>query len=117
MTDEFFFSVDRLVEFGLSLTIAQQMIKSMNDSMSNMHIPGSMNSIKSEQSAFYYAIIDGNQTGPFSSVELFRLINQKKIVKETYLWKPGLSNWEIAQNLPEVLKLVAMTPPEFEGDI
>ena len=39
MTEDSFFSIDRLVEFGMGLTMAQQMIKMMNESMQNMYIP------------------------------------------------------------------------------
>ena len=38
-------------------------------------------------------------------------INQKKITKQSYLWKPGMSGWQTAENIPEVLKLVALCPP------
>ena len=43
--------------------------------------------------------------------ELSRLIAEKKIVKETYIWKPGMSQWKLAENINEVLRLVAITPP------
>jgi hypothetical protein len=56
-------------------------------------------------------MIEGNQAGPFSEQELSRLIAEKKVVKETYIWKPGLPKWEIAEKLPEILKLVALAPP------
>jgi hypothetical protein len=58
-------------------------------------------------------MIEDNQAGPFSEHELSRLITEKKIVKETYIWKPGLPSWEIAEKLPEILKLVALVPPPF----
>lgn len=114
MNDDSFFSINRLVEFGMGLAVAQQMVKTMNDAMTNMHIPGSMNPMQPVQQQFYYAIIEGKQTGPFSEQELSRLISEKKICKETYIWKPGLPQWEIAERLPEILKLVALTPPPFQ---
>lgn len=43
--------------------------------------------------------------------ELSRLIAEKKIVKETYIWKPGMSQWKLAENITELLRLVAITPP------
>jgi len=114
MDNSSFYSIDRLVEFGMGLTIAQQMVKTMNNAMSNMHISGPMNPMQQAPQQFYYAMIEGNQAGPFSEQELSRLIVEKKIVKETYIWKPGLSKWEIAEKLPEVLKLVALSPPSFQ---
>jgi len=108
-----FFSIDRLVEFGMGMAIAQQMVKTMNESFTNMSIPGASNPVEKPEQPFFYAIIDNQQTGPFSEQELARLISEKKISKETYIWTPGLPDWKIAQQIPEVLKLVALSPPPF----
>jgi hypothetical protein len=117
MNEDSFFSIDRLVEFGMSMAVAQQMIQTMNNAMSNMNVPGAMNTMQTPTQQFYYAMINGSQAGPFSDQELSRLITDKKISKETYMWKPGLSKWEIAEKLPEVLKLVALSPPPFNQNI
>lgn len=109
-----FYSIDRLVEFGMSLAIARQMVKTMNNVIENMHVPGAMNPIQLPHQQLYYAIIDDTQSGPFSEQELSRLICEKKVVNETYIWKPGLPKWEIAERLPDVLKLVALSPPPFQ---
>ena len=114
MNDDNFFSTNSLVEFGMSIAIAQQMVKTMNSAMTTMHVPGSINPMQTAVPQFYYAMIEGNQAGPFSEQELSRLIGEKKIVKETYIWKPGLPKWEIAEKLPEILKLVALAPPPFK---
>lgn len=117
MDDSNFFSINRLVEFGMGLAVAQQMVKSMNTSLENMHVPGAMNPMQNQKQSFFYAVIDGNQMGPFTEQELSRLIAEKKIVKETYVWMPGMPNWEIAEKIPEVLKLVALTPPPMPPKI
>ena len=114
MNNDSFFSIDRLVEFGMGMAVAQQMVKTMNETMQSMHIPGTMNPMQPQQQQFYYVMINEKQAGPFSERELSRLIAEKKVVKESYIWKPGMPNWEIAERLPEVLKLVALTPPEFK---
>ena len=114
MNDDNFFSINRLVEFGMSIAVAQQMVQTMNHAITNMHVPGAMNPMQQASPQFYYAMIEGNQAGPVSEQDLSRLIAEKKVVKETYIWKPGLPNWEIAEKLPEVLKLVALAPPPFQ---
>jgi hypothetical protein len=119
MNDNGFYSVDRLLEFGMSMAIARQMIKSMNDMMANMHIPGSMNRSMPPghiNPNVFYAIIDGKQEGPFSETEFSRLVASKKIVKETYIWKPGMIDWQLAEKIPSVLQIVAITPPQFNGE-
>jgi hypothetical protein len=42
MSENSFYSMDRLFEFGMSMAIAQQMVNSINDMMAKMYIPGSM---------------------------------------------------------------------------
>ena len=117
MSENNFYSMERLIEFGMGIAVAQQMIKTMNDAMQNMHIPGTMNPMQATPQTFYYAMLDGKQAGPFSEQELSRLISEKKIVKETYIWKPSMPDWELAEKLPEILKLVALAPPPFEQNI
>lgn len=114
MDDNSFFSMDRLVEFGMGMAVAQQMVKTMNHSMTNMHVPGAMNTMEKPQQQFFYAMIESKQAGPFSEQELARLIAEKKVVKETYIWMPSLANWKMAEQIPEVLKLVALAPPPFQ---
>ena len=114
MNDDSFFSINRLVEFGMGMAVAQQMVKTMNDAMNTMHVPGAMNTMQSPVQQFYYAMIEGKQAGPFSEQEMSKLISEKKIVMETYIWKPGLIKWELAENLPDILKLVALSPPPFQ---
>ena len=113
MDDSSFFSMDRLVEFGMGMTVAQQMVTTMNQSMNNMHVPGAMNPMEKPRQQFFYAMIEGKQAGPFSEKELARLISEKKVVKETYVWMPSLPSWKMAEQVPEVLKLVALAPPPF----
>ncbi|MDR3356989.1 MAG: DUF4339 domain-containing protein [Spirochaetaceae bacterium] len=109
-----FYSIDRLVEFGMGMAIAQQMVQSMNQSMQSMRIPGAGNPMPAP-ARVYYAVLEGKQAGPFSETELVRLINDKKLSKETYIWYPGLPGWKTAENIPEILRLVVLTPPAIGG--
>ncbi len=111
MNENSFFSIDRLVEFGMGMAMAQQMVQTMNYAMQNMQVPGAMNPIQPQQ--FYYVMIDGQQVGPISEKELSNLIANKKVTKDSYVWKPGLTSWQPAEQIPEVLKLVALMPPPF----
>jgi len=106
-----FYSIDKLVEFGMSVAIANQMASSMNQSLIQMQVPGAGKVMPTNAESIYFAVIDGKQSGPYSLTELSRLITEKKIVKETYIWKPGMIHWELAENVSEVLHLVAITPP------
>ena len=108
-----FYSIDRLIEFGMGMAVAQQMVKSMNEAITNMRIPGAGNPMPPpvQNTRVYYIVLEGKQAGPFSETEVVRLINDKNISKETYVWHPGLPAWKTAENIPEILRLVALSPP------
>ena len=111
MNDQNFFSIDRLVEFGMSAAIAQQMVKSMNQSIQNMYVPGSIQSMPQPAPAIYYVAIDGKQTGPLNEAELTRLIMEKQVNKDTLAWMPGMAAWQPIEKIPAILKVIALTPP------
>jgi hypothetical protein len=117
MNESNFYSMDRLIEFGMGMAVAQQMVKSMNETMTTMRVPGAGNPMPQTAAVqrVYYAVFDGKQAGPFSEAEIVRLIADKKLSKETYVWYPGLAAWKAAENVPEILRLVALTPPTFVG--
>jgi hypothetical protein len=95
------------------------MVQTMNETMLNMRVPGAGNAMNARNlppiNQVFFAMLDGKQAGPFSEAELTRLIIDKKVVKETYVWMPGMKDWQIAENVPPVLRLVALRPPEFKS--
>ncbi|GAB1368103.1 hypothetical protein MASR1M42_06510 [Azonexus hydrophilus] len=123
MNDDNFFSIERLVEFGLGMGIAQQMVNSMNQAMKNVHIPGPMNGLAAMPGEVnslpvsYFVVLDGKQAGPFAAEELSRLIVQGRIDKMTYVWRAGMAGWAHCQDVPEVLKLVALCPPPLPPEV
>lgn len=113
MNDQSFFSIDRLVEFGMSAAIAQQMVNSMNQTMQQMYVPGSIQSMPqptAPQPVFYVGI-DGQQVGPLNEQELARLVTEKRINKDTLGWMPGMPAWKPVAEIPAILKVIALTPP------
>lgn len=111
MDNNDFFSLDRLLEFGLGMGMAQQMINMMNQSMKSMYIPGSIQSMPQPITSMYYVAIDGQQIGPLNESELMELIRDKKVSKDTLAWMPGMATWLPIEKVPAILKLVALTPP------
>lgn len=111
-----FYSLDKLLEFGLPANAANNMIDSMNQVFDAMKIPGVDNvateSISTWAEDLYYAVLDGEKSGPYTLVEVARLIVDKKITKNSYLWKPGMNKWAYADTFPEVVRLIAIDPPD-----
>ena len=82
MDDSHFFSIDRLIEFGMGMAIAQQMVGSMNNAFQNMATPGvdtMHQGTAGINDQFYYAMIKDKQVGPLSLKDLLLSEeNQKK---------------------------------------
>lgn len=118
MNNDNFFSIERLVEFGLGVGIAQQMVQSMNHALQNTYIPGSMNPVQGplRNPSMFFVILDGKQAGPFTEADMTRLIAEGTVTRETYVWKAGMANWAFCENVPEVLRLVALCPPPFKPE-
>ncbi len=109
-----FFSINRLVDFGVSMAVAQQLVESMNYAMKNSVGPGQKNSSVGLDESNYYLSLDGKASGPYNHIEVSKLILDGKLTRKSYLWKPGMANWDLAENIPQILKLVALTPPPFQ---
>ncbi len=76
-----------------------------------MDIPGSIQQMQRPMSSIYYVALDGKQVGPFNDNEMAALIAQKKVNKDTLAWMPGMLGWKPIEQIPAILKLVALTPP------
>ncbi|MCH5176602.1 MAG: DUF4339 domain-containing protein [Prevotellaceae bacterium] len=117
MNDQSFFSADRLIEFGMGMAMAQQMVDMMNRTMQQMHVPGSIHSMPHpiQQPQTYYVVIDGQQVGPLNDSEIAQLAQQKRIHKDTQAWVPGMPTWKSIQEVPAILKIIALTPPPLNS--
>ncbi|MDO4956337.1 MAG: DUF4339 domain-containing protein [Bacteroidales bacterium] len=112
MDNQNFYSIDRLVEFGMGMAMAQQMVKMMNETMQTMYVPGSPQTIPAPQPlSNIHVAIDGKDVGPLTEQEFASLVTQKKISKESLVWTPGMLSWKPLQEVPSILKIVALAPP------
>lgn len=117
MNDDNFFSIERLVEFGLGVGIAQQMVGSMNQALHSTRMPGTSGGVGFPGlPASYFFILEGKQAGPFSPDQIPVLIASGQVTRSTYAWRPGLVQWEKVENLPDVLRIVALVPPPFKPE-
>ncbi len=103
MNDNSFSSLDRLMEFGMGIAVARQMIDTMNHTINNMQVPGAGAPI-APASQQYYALIDNQQCGPLTEEEVEKLVNVARINSNTLMWKTGTTAWVHANALPEVYK-------------
>jgi membrane protease subunit (stomatin/prohibitin family) len=59
----------------------------------------------------YHVIINNSQSGPFNITQISQLIQSKQINADSYVWKPGISNWEPLKNFPDLFSIMSNIPP------
>ena len=113
-----FSSLDKLVEFGLGMGVATQMMNTMNHAIANTAMPGvglnpgitnpaALNEQAPVQTE-YYVVVEGRQTGPFSDSEMNILISKGILTPDTLCWRPGLTAWKFAKDIPDVNKIFVL---------
>jgi hypothetical protein len=110
MSDDSFSSLDKLMEFGLGMGIAQQMVNTMNQTMANMQVPGvntAVNPMVNDGSG-YFVLIDNVQAGPFNEAELVQFVKNGKLTGDTLVWRRGMSGWSFAKNCCDINKLLVL---------
>lgn len=110
MNDNNFSSLDRLMEFGLGMGMAQQMVNVMNQTMQTMQIPETAKPAQPKPTEWYIALNE-KASGPFTENEMKGLLLDKKITKETLVWCAGMPEWQKAEITPNILKLIMQLPP------
>ncbi|MEE3411258.1 MAG: DUF4339 domain-containing protein [Treponema sp.] len=151
-----FFSMDRLVEFGMGMALSQQIVQNMNNMMASMRQPPlaqglcqpfgmqaapgagangqpmfqtyagqgtppaqSASAAQANAGAqpllpevFYISRESGKSEGPYSGTEIARLVVEKKVTAQTWVWKTGMAEWKAAADFPDLLAIIALVPPE-----
>ena len=59
----------------------------------------------------YFVLINNQQQGPHDLRHMLLLVNQGALKKETFVWKQGMPNWEIAENQKDLQSLFNQVPP------
>ena len=110
MNENNFTTLDRLMEFGLGMGMAQQMVNMMNQTMQTMQVPETAKPVQPKAVEWYIAAND-KASGPFTESEMKNLLLEKKVTMETLVWCAGMSEWQKAESTPSILKLILQLPP------
>ena len=112
MNDNNFSTLDRLMEFGLGMGMAQQMVNMMNQTMQSMRIPNSSQPVPQKETEWFVAS-QNKATGPYSESEIKSLVLEKRVTKDTLVWCVGMSEWQQVENTPQILRLIVQLPPSL----
>lgn len=108
---------DKIVEFGMGMTMARQFPQMMDMAMPRPNQSGTVPpEIKSDVSNVYIAN-NGQQAGPFSEVEIKQLIGNGIIVQDTLIWMPGMAQWAPANQVPTINKLFLLSSKLTEPSV
>ena len=61
--------------------------------------------------AVFYVAVNGQPAGPFDINTLTQMANNNTLVRDSLVWRNGMSNWERAENVSELRNLFTVTPP------
>ena len=87
------------------------MMNNMGQQMQNaMNTPPPMPQVA------YMVAVNGQQSGPFNMQQLQQMVQMGQFTPQTYVWKQGMPQWDLAGNVQELASLfVAQTPPPVPG--
>jgi membrane protease subunit (stomatin/prohibitin family) len=61
--------------------------------------------------AQFYAVVNGQQAGPYNTTVLQQMVQQQTLKKETLVWKQGMAAWTKAGDVPELSGLFVPAGP------
>lgn len=59
----------------------------------------------------YFVNINGQNMGPCNAQQLQQMVQSGQLTKDTYVWKNGMANWELAGNVAELAGFFGSVPP------
>jgi membrane protease subunit (stomatin/prohibitin family) len=66
------------------------------------------------ESTFFVAV-GGQQTGPFTLAQFKQMALERKVDRDSLVWKEGMAAWATAATLPDVAALFSGVPPKLPG--
>lgn len=102
-----FFSIDNLVELGLGIAVAKNLVNGFNQNLNSATKP------------IDYAVrnahvsIDHKDVGPLNETEIRQLFCERRLFADTLAWMPGMTEWKTIEQIPAILKIIALTPPQL----
>lgn len=86
--------------------------------MNNMgqQMQSAMNTPPPMPQVVYMVAVNGQQSGPYNMQQLQQMVQMGQINQQTYVWKQGMAQWELAGNIQELASLFAApVPPPMPG--
>jgi membrane protease subunit (stomatin/prohibitin family) len=59
----------------------------------------------------FHVVINNAQAGPFDLNQIQQLLTSGQITSESFVWKPGMANWQPLKTQPELAQIISNIPP------
>ncbi len=82
----------------------QQAMQQPQQQMAPPPMPGAVN-------VTYMVSVNGQQFGPYNMQQLQQMVQNGQLTAQTYVWKQGMANWDLAGNVQELATLFGAVPP------
>ena len=93
--------------------MGQQMAGMMNNMGQTMN--QAMNTPPPMPQVQYTLNVNGQNMGPFNMQQMQQMVQNGQMNAQTYVWKQGMANWELAGNVQELAMLFGAVPPPPPG--
>lgn len=103
---------DMMASMAVGGAVGQNIAGSVNSMMSGINQPIQSNVTPPPiTNSTYYVAINGQATGPFNVATLKQMLNQGQFSSESLVWKEGMTNWMMANQVDELKSLFVSIPP------
>lgn len=109
--DNDFPAIDKLMEFGLGMALAQQMVKTMNMALSDTVVSGSPQAYRSTDQQQFYVVVDNAVGGPWSRQQVQAAILSGRLGRDSYVWTPGMNQWSRMGDVGYFTTAMPVQPP------
>lgn len=96
---------------AMGTVIAQNVAGTMRETMNSAQEQRTPPPIPKEQ---YSVAVNGQPTGPYDIGVLKQMAQSGQLTGQTLVWKPGMKNWEPAENLASLADVIAAIPPKID---
>jgi membrane protease subunit (stomatin/prohibitin family) len=59
----------------------------------------------------FHVLVNGQSTGPFDQQILMNMCSTGQLTLQTFVWRQGMANWEIAENIAELKTIITNSIP------
>ncbi len=99
------------VGFGAGAALGHQMGAAMAGAATANPVTGQTLPPPIPLAVTFHVAINGQQAGPFDVPTIARKVQAGEITRTSLVWKPGMSGWTAAEQVPELAGLFGSVPP------